>query len=581
MRKTLVAVAVIAAGALAYYQWSGKAAGGIDMPGLEYVPADTVLLSAQVSPIDLTSYLSSLGLGPTSYDAQMQQMFAELSLDMSDAPQKFLLELLHGYMKALSEPESLTASTGIKAQMRSLLYMVGVSPVYKIEIADETAFWQMFDQAEQASGFNHIAQQLNDIKYRQYRLGDAEFTMDLLVTVQQGWATLTLSSDKFSPQQLALVLQAETPEQNLANTDVLPTMLKKYQLNSDSFAFISFAQLSQVLTTKDGNRFAQNLQTLFPAELDSGFAEWRTPACQADVTAITQSWPGIFMDNTFDMTDAASLKVASRWIIPTDNSETLTALNALRGFVPGHIKAPEASSLMHAAIGIDVAQLAPSIGTLWRGLTEPAYSCQPLAQLQQSLKAQNPLAALAMAGMVNGVQGISVTINDVQLDATTQEMTKADGLLTLSAANARTLLDGLKAFYPPLAATPLPAAGEELDLTTVIPELAITGLQPRLMMTDSHMLVFVGETAKTQAQAVGNSVLEKNGLLHVGMDYGQFFQTLESTLLQSGEPIPAEFKQLSDNPIKLAVSLDIAPQGVVIHTNMQTQQKPASTNTTN
>ncbi len=64
MRKTLIAGVVIAAGALAYYQFGGKSAGQVDMPGLDFVPADTVMFSVQAAPIDLTSYLSSLGMGP-------------------------------------------------------------------------------------------------------------------------------------------------------------------------------------------------------------------------------------------------------------------------------------------------------------------------------------------------------------------------------------------------------------------------------------------------------------------------------------------------------------------------------------
>ncbi len=144
-------------------------------------------------------------------------------------------------MKAMSEPASLTSMTGIKGQMGSLMYMVGVSPVFKIELADEAAFWQLFDQAEKSSGFTHVAQQLNQIKYRQYRFSQETLTFDLLVTVQQGWATLTLSSDQLDAKHLALVLQAEKPEQSLANTSYLADIQHKYQLDQGAFAYISSA----------------------------------------------------------------------------------------------------------------------------------------------------------------------------------------------------------------------------------------------------------------------------------------------------------------------------------------------------
>lgn len=569
MRKTLIAGVVIAAGALAYYQFGGKSAGQVDMPGLDFVPADTVMFSVQAAPIDLTSYLSSLGMGPQYYDAHMQQLFGQMSAEASDSQQKFLLDLLQSYMKAMSEPASLTSMTGIKGQMRSLMYMVGVSPVFKIELADEAAFWQLFDQAEKSSGFTHVAQQLNQIKYRQYRFSQEALTFDLLVTVQQGWATLTLSSDQLDAKHLALVLQAEKPEQSLANTSYLADIQHKYQLDQGAFAYISSEQLSKALVSTDGNRLAQDLHSLAGTELGGALADWRSDACRADIAAIAKSWPGLFMDSKFDLSDPALIKVAGRMLIPTENKDTLTQLAALRGFLPAHTMNPAQPALFYTALGLDVAQLAPSLGKIWAGLTEPAYSCQPLAEIQQQMQQQNPLAALAMAGMASGLQGISVTINGVELDAASSNLKNADALVTVSAANARTFFEGLKALYPPLAATKLPAAGEELDLASLIPEVAVLGLKPQLAMSDSHLLLYVGDKAKAQSVAVAAAPLEKNGLLSFGMDYGQFFKTLEAAMAATGEPVPEELQQLSGNQMKLGISLDVDQQAIVMRSQME------------
>ena len=50
---------------------------------------------------------------------------------------------------------------------------------------------------------------------------------------------------------------------------------------------------------------------------------------------------------------------------------------------------------------------------------------------------------------------------------------------------------------------------------------------------------------KRSRVAVAAEPLEKNGLLSFGMDYGQFFQTLEAAMAATGEPVPAELQQLS------------------------------------
>ena len=574
MRKTLIAVAVIAAGALAYYQFGPGMASAPDVAGLDYVPADTALFSAQVTPIDLGSYLSSLGMGPQYYDANMQKVFADMAAESTEPQHKFGLALIQTYMNALANPAALSANTGIKAQMRSLAYMVGLSPVLRMELGDEAAFWRLFDDAEKSSGFSHVAQQINSVKYRQYRFSHEELSMDLLVSVQDGWATIALTSEKFDKQHLAIMMLAEKPEQNLANTSVIKDFQQKYQLEKGAYGYLSTPQFTKFLTSKDGNRLAKDVEAVFGAQTNVALAAWRNPACEADMAAISASWPGMFIDNKFDLSNSALLKVSGRMLIPTENQETVKLLSALRGFLPAHTMAVQNSGLFSTAIGLDVAQLAPTLGKLWSGLTEPAYTCQPLAEMQTQMKQSNPLAMVAMAGMASGLQGLSVTINDAELDLATSNLKSADALFTISAENARTFFEGLKALYPPLASVALPAAGEVLDLATLIPEVAMLGIQPKLALSDSHLLVYVGPTATAQSEAVAKETLTKNGLLSFGMDYGRFFKTMESAMEASGTEVPADFQQFSNSNMKMTLKMDINQQGFVINSDMEMAVTP-------
>jgi len=572
MRKTLIAVAVIAAGALAYYKFGSGTAASSTLAGFEYIPADTALLSAQVKPIDLGSYLSSLGMGPQYYDENMQQLFADMEAETTEAQFKFGLALGQAYMKALADPAAFSLNTGIKAQMRSLSYLVGLSPVMRVELADEAAFWRIFDDAEKSSGFSHVAQQINSVQYRQYRFAHEELSLDLLVSVQNGWATLAVTSEKFAKQHLAIMMQAEKPEHNLANTSVIPEMQKKYQLDQGAFGYLSFAQLSKFLTSKDGNSLAKDVEAAFGAQTNVALADWRNPACDADVAAISASWPGIFIDNKFDQTNPAMLKAVGRILIPTQNQETVKSLSALRGFLPGHAVSTDHVGMFSMAIGLDVAQLAPSLGKLWSGFTEPAYSCQPLAEMQSEMKQSNPLAAVAMAGMASGLQGLSVTINDAELDMMSSNLKSADALMTISAENARTFFEGLKAFYPPLANVALPAAGEELDLASVAPEVAMLGIQPKLALSDSHLLLYVGPKATSQSAAVAKEGLSKNGLLSLSMDYGRFFKALEDSMKATGAEVPADLQQFAGSKMKMVVKMDVNQQGFILHTDMEMAQ---------
>ena len=90
MKKTLIAVAVIAAGAAGYYFKFGPGAGGQDSAVLEYVPADTVLLSAQFKPINMADYLASLGLFPQYYGAESQKSIQDLIATTTEPGMKFM-----------------------------------------------------------------------------------------------------------------------------------------------------------------------------------------------------------------------------------------------------------------------------------------------------------------------------------------------------------------------------------------------------------------------------------------------------------------------------------------------------------
>ncbi|MBU2224904.1 MAG: hypothetical protein KKB00_12805, partial [Gammaproteobacteria bacterium] len=124
----------------------------------------------------------------------------------------------------------------------------------------------------------------------------------------------------------------------------------------------------------------------------------------------------------------------------------------------------------------------------------------------------------------------------------------------------------------PLAAVTLPAAGEELDLASVIPEVAVLGLQPKLALADSHLLLYVGPKATSQSAAVAKESLTKNGLLSFGMDYGRFFKTMEEAMAASGTEVPANFHQLSGSNMKLLLKMDVNQHGLLISTDMEMAQ---------
>lgn len=569
MRKTLIAVAVLAAGAVVYYTSKGQSIASV--PELDYVPADTVLFSGQFEPVNMTDYLSSIGLGPQYYsDPELEQLFTEVSESSDSSAQvKFGVALVRNYLDAFKAGSEFVKLTGIKEKMRSLTYMAGLSPVMRFEVADEQAFFSFFDRVEQDSGFSHEALSVEGAAYRRYRFDADDVSIDLLVSVQRGWATLAITSEKLSSATVAELLAVTKPTHNLGSSDLLQNYADKYDLSKDALGYISFTELGQALTNTDGNRLARDVSSLFGDKLQPLWADWQNNACQQDVSSITANWPGVFFDSKLDYSQSSQTSISGKMLIASNNKVVLDALTSMRGYLPPHLLSNKPGAMFHFGLGLDPVQLSAAVGKIWGNITEPAYSCQPLAQLQQQMKQSNPVARLAMAGMANGVQGISVTINHAELDPASMMPSNVDALVTLSVANARGFVEGLAALTPAAAEIELPATGEEVNLADIVPQAAAVPVDTKLKLAEDHLLIYAGETGKQQANAVAGAALGKNGLLSFGMNYSEFFRLMAVSMESTGQPVPESFQTFEEMNMKLSMTMDISSQGIVTQSNME------------
>jgi hypothetical protein len=568
MRKILVVAAIIAGAVYGYIKLTATDNVAVNHSELEYVPADTAFLSAQLEPVDLVAYLNAFGLSPDYYSEASQQQLATLVAE-SDEPQlKFIFSLAHQYMRALSQPEQLEVLTGIKPQVRSLSYLVGLAPVMRIELANEAAFWQLFDRAEEASGISHQVMPGDAGGYRSYRFTLGEYSAELLVSVTDGWGNMALVLPVQGEQTRQLVLMAAKPERNITSDNQLANMVSKYKLNPNAIGFISFQQIVTGLTTTDGNRLANDVQLMANPQFNAAMAPWRSAECQQDLTTITNSWPGIYLDSQINSEAGQATHVRSKMLLPTSNADTVTTLSGIRGFVPSHVANGMNGAVFSMALGLDMAEFAPAITKIWRGLTQPAYQCPQLAQLQQQMQQANPMAILAAGAMVNGVRGASVTVNDLVLDANTMQVAAVDAMLSVTVKNARNYLEGLKGMVPGMAEISLPAEGEELALNSVLPMLDAFGITPMLQVNDSHLVVYAGDKGTSQAKATLQQAIDKNGMLSIGMDYARFFSIMVETMQASGQPVPDELSSLTDMDMQIQVNMDIDEQGVVMNSEM-------------
>lgn len=567
MRTFLIAAALLAAAVFAYLKLS---ANGVERAAdqLSYIPADTALLTVQLDSFDLVRYLQQVQFYPQDTQQTLDMLTSLLSASGNNSGH-FLGALLENYLQIIEQPEQLTELTGIDAEFRSLFYLVGLSAVSRVELANEQAFWRFLDRVEQQSQLWHQAEELDGVAYRRYSLFPFNgHSLDLLVTSRNGWGTLVLTSSGFDTAHHAEALAIRKPDDALNWQRTITPLTKRYQLDAASFGMLSSAELFKAVTSNHQNRLARDLHALLGDDLNAMMADWHTQACQNDTATIAANWPGIYFDNQLNQQP-----MSSRMLIASSDKVAMASMKKLRGFIAPHTQQSSQQSLLQLGLGLNIGQLLPAVSELWGAASNASLQCAPLVELQTAIKASNPLAALAMAGMAGSVKGASFTVNDVRMDPATGMPAVVDAIFSLSADNAHSLLQSLLLFYPPLADISFPAVGDEVELNELFPLAAQFGMAPKLMLTQDHAMIYQGEQASRQAKTLGTTRLSQNGLLNFGMNYARFFTVMAEGMAATGAELPPEFEAMKDMPFQLDLSLDIEAEGIAIESRMHLDAK--------
>ncbi|UJF21685.1 hypothetical protein [Shewanella sp. OMA3-2] len=569
MNKMAVAVAVLAVGAGGYY-FSQQANSVVANPMLDYIPADTLAFSGQLSPFPFKDYLYSAAGNAQGYSVEQ---LGELS-DFSEPHEKFFLSLYKQYLTLMTEPDKLIAHYGLPNEMQSYFYTLGALPVMKLQLADAKAFWAELDRAEQESGLTHTVGTTAELEYRAYRLTgeNSDETVDIIFAEDKGWLTVTLNTSFNQVELLQTALGAKKVDNPISATTMLQDIAKQHGFMQDSISFINHVELVKGITSTDGNMLAKQITKLASLQDEDPFAELHNEHCQTELMGIANNWPRSVMGFKSYSVSREESTFDARFVIESKNAVILDALSKMRGFIPD-FGADAADHIMSFGLGIDVAQLAPSLNAVWKDLKTPSYQCQPLAESQYALEEFNPAMIGMMTGMANGVKGLSLTVVDYQLkDANgSPAFDKLDALVTMSAENPTLLLDMVKPMYPPLAQVNLKADGEAVDVTSLLMLPPEFGVQAKMAVKGQHLVLFAGDEAQKLADSLGKQALTSNGLLNLAVDYEKMLSPVMTMIEQSGEEIPEELSMMKDYNMSMQMTIDINAKGIEIGSKVNTK----------
>ncbi|PIE25108.1 MAG: hypothetical protein CSA60_02040 [Neptuniibacter caesariensis] len=570
MRNVIIAGAVVVAGAAGYFltQQSGEGNGlsgimGVEVSPLTYVPADTVFFSGQLTPFPLKDYLQS-----TSFTQPQipQDLLDELD-DGNKPAERFLTSLLKSYFVAANSAEEFQKTFALPDQIKAIVYAVGFLPVIRYQVTEEKAFWSLLDKAELESGFKHEPRNMGDLTVRAYPLQTGESgTLELIVAYQDDWATWTFNTDVNTAAELEVALGLKKPSTSLKDSGIIADIAAKHGFQEQVISYIDHQGLVKALTTTDGNTLAKMLTKAMQVKGGSDqLADIRTPDCQAEMAAMADNWPrtvfGIHSADDMKITPEHSF-IRMSMVVESNNKVVMDALTSLQGFIPSYLNDAE---VFGYALGVDVNKLGPALGDIWSNMLEPAYKCEPLAEMQMEIREANPAALAMFTGMAQGVKGVAVGVQDFSLDMSGSEpvMDSLQGLVSLSADNPEVLFNMAKSFAPPLAAIQLPADGSAVDLSTFIPIPPEVKVKPMLALKGKHLVIYSGESGKATAERLAGEELAGNGLMGFALDYKKLFEPILPVFEAVGDPeMTEQLEVLKNMDMRTKFGINLTPQGI-------------------
>ena len=573
MKKLILATAIVAAGAAGYW-YTQQGDSNTDL--LNFVPADTALLSVQTKPFPIKNYIDSVS---SSYLQANQDSLDMLDLDDENVPSiKFLVSLFKTYNASLKDGSTFVETFGLPDNVRSYFYMLGALPVFKLDVAKPEAIWKVLDQAEADSGVIHEKRTLKGLEYRVYNLSQddptADVQIELVVAANDGVLTMMLNASIAEPQLLEMALGLTPVESSLASTDTVNKLIREHGFRDEGISLINHVEIIKALTSTDGNLLAKHLQKMFEIAGEDPLAELKTAECKKDFTSIGANWPRTVMGIDSLTISKTATNMDLRTIVESKNAVIMGALQSMRGFIPTYTNNLN-DMVATLGLGVNVNKLVPAVTSVWEDLLTPEYQCAPLAAMQAQISSQSPGMIGMATGMANGVQGISASVLDYKLveHAGMPELESLDAIVTLSAENPAMLFNMVKPFVPQLGHIQIPTDGSPIDLSGILPIPPQFGIKPKLAVKGQHMVLFSGDKSSALADALSTEPLSQNGIYTMAVDYKKALSPMFKLIEMSGEPVPAELEQLKHLDMRVATALDVTEKGILINFSMKTDGK--------
>ncbi|KXO07243.1 hypothetical protein AKG98_2592 [Moritella sp. JT01] len=544
---------------------------------LNYIPANTAIFSGQLVPFPVKRYINSMAnTYSDSPDDIITAIYEDEDYDPTNTTLSFFISLAQSYLENMQDADAFMTTFGIAEEIQGYFYTLGIIPVFKVDVINPDAIWALLDKAEAKSGFTHEQRQIKKREYRAYTLTDEtdQEQLELIISQHDNLLTITFNIGLNESLLLENALGITPVEQSMANSNILDEIIDKHNFTYQSVSYINHKAITQAITSPNESLLGQHIAKLMQTKYQSQLQIYQQPQCKMELNSIANSWPRtVFGFHQFDINNDKTTFDMSM-VIESNNQTILSALTQLTGFIPEYVNDLN-NTVLSFGIGLDVGSLSPAINNIWNELQQPAYSCPPLQQMQSAIQQNNPAMLSVMTAMANSIKGISAAIIDYSLDENKSELTikSLDAIISLSANDPRALFNIISTFRPEFADMKLPANGNIVELSSLVPLSPLPGLNPKLIMHKEHMVIFNGAKSEKIANALGDKLMTATGIYSISIDYSKAFTPLVTAAELSGQTVPPELEALKNYNLRINTGLQINEQGIEFSSYMDLKTK--------
>ena len=522
---------------------------------LTYVPADSILFFGGLEPSNLQDMLkiampeNASWLQEIDWSKDINNVNPVEGQEKPEPPPpaaRMFIGMVAEYMEAIKTPETAAQTLGIKEAFENAFYTVGAIPVARFSLLDATQFLAFLDQAESKGQVTHTAETLDSLTLRTYKFDEKEDptkpNLELVITTHENYGVITFAIPEDNRSDLLKqALGLEKPSPSLADTNDLVQLKEKYNFHPSYLGFINHKEIVNGLTKPESNRFGSMIEGFIKASMSNKdanlegeaqehpLANIQTPACQKELSAISDSWPRSVMGYTKIDLKQKPARLDALGVIEVNDNELLSDLKSLRGYTPQHLHKVDGSTAFGLGLGFNMDALLPFLTKTFQNILQTPYECEPLMMMKQQLAASNGSAAIGMvSGMLATLQGVSASVFEIDgsfdMETKQPDIKNIDAMLTLSAGNPQMFMMMMSSTVPPLASLQIPEDGTAIDLPLPLPipleesfKLAIKG---------NHIVAYIGNKGKQHADNLVNAPFESNSLFALNIDYGKYMKLL-------------------------------------------------------